>query len=57
MICSVSGGGRAAQAGAIRLASARALCSFVTENQVEFMRQGISRNRKVSLATVNTRFT
>nr|XP_028583788.1 28S ribosomal protein S9, mitochondrial isoform X2 [Podarcis muralis] len=39
MVCSVSGGGRAAQAGAIRLASARALCSFVTENEVESMRQ------------------
>ncbi|XP_053164500.1 28S ribosomal protein S9, mitochondrial isoform X2 [Hemicordylus capensis] len=39
MVCSVSGGGRAAQAGAIRLASARALCSFITENEVEFMRQ------------------
>ncbi|XP_060625708.1 small ribosomal subunit protein uS9m [Anolis sagrei] len=39
MICSVSGGGRGAQAGAIRLASARALCSFVTETEVESMRQ------------------
>ncbi|XP_066477223.1 small ribosomal subunit protein uS9m [Tiliqua scincoides] len=39
MICSVSGGGRAAQVGAIRLASARALCSFITESEVEFMRQ------------------
>ncbi|KAH0624587.1 hypothetical protein JD844_032219 [Phrynosoma platyrhinos] len=39
MICSVSGGGRAAQAGAIRLASSRALCSFITENEVESMRQ------------------
>ncbi|XP_009877680.1 PREDICTED: 28S ribosomal protein S9, mitochondrial isoform X2 [Apaloderma vittatum] len=39
MICTVSGGGRSAQAGAIRLASARALRSFVTEKEVEFMRQ------------------
>ncbi|KAJ7319728.1 hypothetical protein JRQ81_019239 [Phrynocephalus forsythii] len=39
MICSVSGGGRSVQAGAIRLASAKALCSFVTEEEVEFMRQ------------------
>ncbi|XP_057414592.1 28S ribosomal protein S9, mitochondrial isoform X2 [Balaenoptera acutorostrata] len=37
--CTVSGGGRAAQAGAIRLATARALCSFVSEDQVEWMRQ------------------
>lgn len=37
--CSVSGGGRSAQAGAIRLAVARALCSFVTEEEVEWMRQ------------------
>ncbi|XP_020639698.3 small ribosomal subunit protein uS9m [Pogona vitticeps] len=39
MVCSVSGGGTSVQAGAIRLASARALCSFVTEQEVEFMRQ------------------
>ncbi|NXC18196.1 RT09 protein, partial [Corythaeola cristata] len=38
-ICTVSGGGRSAQAGAIRLASAKALRSFVTEKEVEFMRQ------------------
>ncbi|XP_036729356.1 28S ribosomal protein S9, mitochondrial isoform X3 [Balaenoptera musculus] len=37
--CTVSGGGRAAQAGAVRLATARALCSFVTEDEVEWMRQ------------------
>ncbi|XP_003413657.2 small ribosomal subunit protein uS9m isoform X1 [Loxodonta africana] len=37
--CTVSGGGRSAQAGAIRLATARALCSFVTEDEVEWMRQ------------------
>ncbi|XP_045443235.1 28S ribosomal protein S9, mitochondrial isoform X3 [Pipistrellus kuhlii] len=37
--CTVSGGGRSAQAGAIRLAVARALCSFVTEEEVEWMRQ------------------
>lgn len=43
--CTVSGGGRAAQAGAIRLATARALCSFVTEDEVEWMRQGASSGR------------
>ncbi|KAM5228052.1 small ribosomal subunit protein uS9m [Ctenodactylus gundi] len=37
--CTVSGGGRSAQAGAIRLAIARALCSFVTTDEVEWMRQ------------------
>ncbi|XP_049990727.1 small ribosomal subunit protein uS9m [Alexandromys fortis] len=37
--CTVSGGGRSAQAGAIRLAMARALCSFVTEEEIEWMRQ------------------
>ncbi|XP_057598614.1 28S ribosomal protein S9, mitochondrial [Hippopotamus amphibius kiboko] len=37
--CTVSGGGRSAQAGALRLAMARALCSFVTEDEVEWMRQ------------------
>ncbi|KAM9585471.1 small ribosomal subunit protein uS9m [Trichechus inunguis] len=39
MNCTVSGGGRSAQAGAIRLATAKALCSFVTEDEVEWMRQ------------------
>ncbi|KAL8190095.1 UNVERIFIED_CONTAM: hypothetical protein K2H54_039771 [Gekko kuhli] len=39
MVCSVSESGRSAQAGAIRLATARALCSFVTEDEVERMRQ------------------
>ncbi|XP_054829817.1 28S ribosomal protein S9, mitochondrial [Eublepharis macularius] len=39
MVCSVSESGRSAQAGAIRLATARALCSFVTEDEVECMRQ------------------
>lgn len=38
--CTVSGGGRSAQAGAIRLAMAKALCSFITEDEVEWMRQG-----------------
>ncbi|XP_040310058.1 small ribosomal subunit protein uS9m [Herpailurus yagouaroundi] len=37
--CTVSGGGRSSQAGAIRLAMAKALCSFVTEEEVEWMRQ------------------
>lgn len=41
VICTVSGGGRSAQAGAIRLAMARALCSFVTEEEIEWMRQGM----------------
>lgn len=39
--CTVSGGGRSAQAGAIRLAMAKALCTFVTEDEVEWMRQGM----------------
>ncbi|KAM6178225.1 small ribosomal subunit protein uS9m [Rhynchocyon petersi] len=39
VICTVSGGGRSAQAGAIRLATAKALCSFITEDEVEWMRQ------------------
>uniref|UniRef100_A0A8B9VGC1 Small ribosomal subunit protein uS9m n=1 Tax=Anas zonorhyncha TaxID=75864 RepID=A0A8B9VGC1_9AVES len=39
MVCTVSGGGRSSQAGAIRLASAKALRSFVTEKEVESMRQ------------------
>ncbi|XP_021269612.1 28S ribosomal protein S9, mitochondrial [Numida meleagris] len=38
-VCTVSGGGRSSQAGAIRLATAKALRSFVTEKEVEFMRQ------------------
>lgn len=44
MVCTVSGGGRSSQAGAIRLASAKALRSFVTEKEVESMRQGRNRN-------------
>ncbi|XP_007532005.1 small ribosomal subunit protein uS9m [Erinaceus europaeus] len=39
MTCTVSGGGRSVQAGAIRLATAKALCSFVSEEEVEWMRQ------------------
>ncbi|XP_068950060.1 small ribosomal subunit protein uS9m [Petaurus breviceps papuanus] len=39
MDCTVSGGGRSAQAGAIRLATANALCSFVSEDEVEWLRQ------------------
>ncbi|XP_028913609.1 28S ribosomal protein S9, mitochondrial [Ornithorhynchus anatinus] len=39
MTCTVTGGGRSAQAGAVRLASAKALCSFVSEDEVEWMRQ------------------
>uniref|UniRef100_A0A3Q3ENX1 Small ribosomal subunit protein uS9m n=1 Tax=Labrus bergylta TaxID=56723 RepID=A0A3Q3ENX1_9LABR len=37
--CSVSGGGRSSQAGALRLAVARAMCSFLSEGEVETMRQ------------------
>ncbi|CAH2223290.1 28S ribosomal S9, mitochondrial [Pelobates cultripes] len=39
MECTVTGGGRSSQAGAIRLASSRALLSFLPENQIESMRQ------------------
>uniref|UniRef100_A0A3Q3NJE2 Small ribosomal subunit protein uS9m n=1 Tax=Mastacembelus armatus TaxID=205130 RepID=A0A3Q3NJE2_9TELE len=37
--CSVSGGGRSSQAGALRLAISRALLSFLSEGQMEIMRQ------------------
>ncbi|XP_071779816.2 small ribosomal subunit protein uS9m [Centroberyx gerrardi] len=37
--CAVSGGGRASQAGALRLAVSRALLSFLSEGEVETMRQ------------------
>ncbi|XP_064166955.1 28S ribosomal protein S9, mitochondrial [Anguilla rostrata] len=37
--CTVSGGGHSAQAGALRLAIARALLSFVSESERESMRQ------------------
>ncbi|XP_061686113.1 28S ribosomal protein S9, mitochondrial [Syngnathoides biaculeatus] len=36
---SVSGGGRSSQAGALRLAISRALCSFLSQRDVEIMRQ------------------
>ncbi|XP_041054870.1 28S ribosomal protein S9, mitochondrial isoform X1 [Carcharodon carcharias] len=39
MECTVYAGGASAQAGAIRLASSRALLSFITEKEVESMRQ------------------
>ncbi|XP_029460704.1 28S ribosomal protein S9, mitochondrial isoform X2 [Rhinatrema bivittatum] len=39
MTCTVSDGGKPSQAGAIRLASSKALMSFVAENEIEFMRQ------------------
>uniref|UniRef100_H3B142 Small ribosomal subunit protein uS9m n=2 Tax=Latimeria chalumnae TaxID=7897 RepID=H3B142_LATCH len=39
MECTVSGGGRSGQAGAVRVAAARAVLSFITEREVEFMRQ------------------
>ncbi|XP_020385324.2 28S ribosomal protein S9, mitochondrial [Rhincodon typus] len=39
MECTVHSGGTSAQAGAIRLASSRALLSFITEKEVESMRQ------------------
>ncbi|XP_075950771.1 small ribosomal subunit protein uS9m [Anarhichas minor] len=37
--CTVSGGGRSGQAGALRLAVSRALLSFLSEGEVETMRQ------------------
>ncbi|MEQ2277664.1 37S ribosomal protein S9, mitochondrial, partial [Xenotaenia resolanae] len=37
--CTVSGGGRSSQAGALRLAISRALLSFVSEGEGEAMRQ------------------
>eukprot|EP00079_Xenopus_tropicalis_P013182 XP_002941200.1 PREDICTED: 28S ribosomal protein S9, mitochondrial [Xenopus tropicalis] len=37
--CTVAGGGKSSQAGAIRLATSRALLSFVSENEIEAMRQ------------------
>lgn len=43
--CTVSGGGRSAQAGALRLAMARALCSFISKDEVEWMRQGMCPKR------------
>lgn len=52
MVCSVSESGRSAQAGAIRLATANALCSFLTEDEVERMRQGTNVNRKGNLIVV-----
>lgn len=39
MQCSVSGGGHSSQAGALRLATSRAMLSFLSEGQVETMRQ------------------
>ncbi|XP_069493023.1 small ribosomal subunit protein uS9m [Ambystoma mexicanum] len=39
MECSVTGGGRSSQASAIRLASSRALLSFISEKEMECMRQ------------------
>jgi len=38
--CTVSGGGRSSQAGALRLAVSRALLSFLSEGEGENMRQG-----------------
>nr|XP_057907191.1 28S ribosomal protein S9, mitochondrial [Doryrhamphus excisus] len=37
--CSVSGDGRSSQAGALRLAISRAICSFLSAGEVEAMRQ------------------
>jgi hypothetical protein len=50
--CTVSGGGRSAQAGAIRLAMAKALCSFITEDEVEWMRQGMRSRLKILVVPV-----
>ncbi|MEQ2197020.1 hypothetical protein XENOCAPTIV_021075 [Xenoophorus captivus] len=41
--CTVSGGGRSSQAGALRLAISRALLSFVSEGEGEAMRQAVKR--------------
>lgn len=38
--CSVSGGGRSSQAGALRLAISQALLFFLSEGEVENLRQG-----------------
>ena len=38
--CTVRGGGKSGQSGAVRLAAARALRSFIDEAAVERMRQG-----------------
>lgn len=38
--CTASGGGRSSQAGALRLAISRALLSFLSEGEMETMRQG-----------------
>lgn len=38
--CTVSGGGRSSQAGALRLAVSRALLGFLSEGDGETMRQG-----------------
>lgn len=38
--CTVSGGGRSGQAGALRLAISRCLLSFLSEGEVENLRQG-----------------
>lgn len=38
--CSLSGGGRSSQAGALRLAISRALLCFLSEGEVENLRQG-----------------
>lgn len=43
---SVEGSGHSAQAGALRLAISRALLSFVSEGEVEKMRQGVTRSLK-----------
>lgn len=40
LVCTVSGGGRSSQAGALRLAISRALLSFLSEGDGEAMRQG-----------------
>ena len=38
--CTVSGGGRSGQAGALRLGISRALLCFMSDGEVENMRQG-----------------
>lgn len=39
--CSVSGGGRSGQAGALRLATSRALLCFLAEGEAENLRRGV----------------
>ncbi|KAL4656959.1 28S ribosomal protein S9, mitochondrial [Arapaima gigas] len=63
--CHVTGGGRSGQAGALRLAISRALLSYVSESEVEAMRQAglltpdprVKERKKPGLAKARKRFT